>query len=228
MKLLIKTSFLLFTMALFVSCSNKPSGADAKTGDAVGNPAQSSANAKQYKVSNQSSKILWTGSKPTKNHTGTVDISEGTLAVDGNNIVSGSFKLDMNTITVTDLKPEEGKAKLEGHLKGTVSEKADDFFNVGKFPTGSFVITKVEPVSGNPSATHRITGDLTLRDITKSITFDASVAMTGNKLSAVTPAFKIDRTQWGVNYGSKSIFDNLADNFVNDEIALVINIDATL
>ncbi len=228
MNYLLKITFLFLGLGLVVSCSNKPAGADAKTGDAVGKAAQAAADAKVYKVSNTTSQVLWTGSKPTGQHTGTIGISNGSLSVEGNKITGGNFDLDMTSITVTDLKAEDGKGDLEGHLKGLKDDNADHFFNTRKFPTGKFVITNVEAVSGNPSATHKITGDLTLKGISKSVTFDASVGMAGNKLSAVTPAFKINRTEWGVNYKSKSVFDDLKDKFVDDDIALVINIDANM
>lgn len=228
MNYLLKYTFFFLAISLVFACKNKPAGADAKTGDAVGKAATAAAAAQTFKVTPGASQVLWTGSKPTGQHTGTISISEGSLSVQDNNIVSGAFTLDMNSINVTDLKPEDGKADLEGHLKGSKEDNADHFFNVSKYPTAKFVITGVEAVSGNPSATHKITGDLTIKGTTKSITFDASVALAGNKLSAVTPAFKINRTEWGVNYGSKSVFDNLKDKFIDDDIALVINIDANM
>ena len=38
--------------------------------------------------------------------------------------------------------------------------------------------------------------------------------------------FAIDRTKWDVNYGSKSVFDNLGDKFINDDIELTVTVVA--
>jgi hypothetical protein len=42
-----------------------------------------------------------------------------------------------------------------------------------------------------------------------------------------TDSFKINRTEWNINYASKSIFDDLKDKFVNDDIELKVNVTAT-
>ena len=118
------------------------------------------------------------------------------------------------------MKAGEGKEDLEGHLK------TGDFFETEKFPTGQFVITKVAPASGQPNVTHNITGNLTLKGVTKSVTFPANVIAAGNKISAVTPAFKINRTEWGIKYGS-GLLGTPADKIIHDEIALVVNLQAT-
>ncbi|MFT4668127.1 MAG: polyisoprenoid-binding protein YceI, partial [Gammaproteobacteria bacterium] len=73
---------------------------------------------------------------------------------------------------------------------------------------------------------HNITGNLTLKGQTKSITFPASVQIAGNSLSAVSLPFKIDRTEWGIKFMSKSILDDLKDGFVEDEVSLTINLMA--
>ena len=171
------------------------------------------------------SMVSWEGSKPTGSHTGTIKLSSGELTLDGMAITGGSFVLDMNSITNTD---QEGgkKAGLEAHLKGTAEGKEDHFFNVPKYPTGKFEITKVVKVNGNPSATHSIYGNLTIREITKQIGFQALVGIGKDRVEVTTPPFTIDRTNWDINYGSKSIVDNLGDNFINDEIGLTITLKA--
>lgn len=227
MKRFVQFSFFLLTVSLLiVSCKNKPAGEAAKTDEAAKTTAPAaSASAKGFAINPNQSKVLWVGSKPTGSHNGTINVAEGKLSVDNGQLVGGKFVLDMTSITCTDLKPGEGKEKLEAHLKGTTDENADDFFNVAKHPTGSFIITKVEALTGNPDATHNITGNLTLKGQTKSITFPASVNVADGKVTAVTPSFKINRTEWGINFMSKSVFDNLKDKFINDEIALNIQLE---
>ena len=206
-------------LGLVTSCSNSPKGEKTEATAATGKAAAASAAAKTYTVDTGASSITWTGSKPGGQHTGTIKLSKGTLSVKDGNIEAGNFTLDMNSIEVTDLKAGEGKEKLEGHLK------TGDFFEVEKFPTGTFTITKVEAVAGGGDVTHNITGDLKMKDVTKSITFGANVAAAGNALSAVTPAFKINRTEWGITYKS-GIIGTLKDKAIHDEMALVINLQA--
>jgi polyisoprenoid-binding protein YceI len=57
----------------------------------------------------------------------------------------------------------------DGHLK------SDDFFNAEKFPEIKFVSTKFEKVGDNK---YKITGNLTIRDVTKEAVFDATLGGT--------------------------------------------------
>jgi len=169
------------------------------------------------------SKVNWTGKKPGGAHEGFVSLASGELKVDNNEIKGGSFVIDLTSIVNTDLKDEGTNAKLVGHLKSA------DFFDVEKFPTARFEITKVTKLNGSaatgtPKSTHKIDGDLTMKGITKKVSFDASVNILNGKLTAASLPFTIDRTQWGVNYQSKSVFAELKDKFIDDEIALTVDL----
>jgi len=214
-----RISFLLLCLGLFTTSCKKPAGEAAKTG-AAKDVAAAAASAKSFAVNTAASQVLWTGSKPTGQHSGNIKISNGQLQVAGNAVTGGSFTLDMNSINVTDLSGDE-KAGLEAHLKGMGAGKEDHFFNSTKYPTAKFQITSVAPATSNP-----VTGNLTMKDKTNSITFPANVVVIGGKVNAVTPPFTINRTLWGVNYGSASVFDDLKDKVINDEISLQINLEA--
>ena len=166
------------------------------------------------------SNIQWEGAKPTGKHNGTISIQSGELMLTEGAIVGGIFTIDMASIVNHDLEDAESNTKLVTHLK------SPDFFEVETYPTAVFQITSVEPISGNAEANHNITGNLTMKDVTKSITFPAMVTMDDESVTATSPAFVIDRTQWNVQYGSKTLFDNLKDKFINDEISLRINLTA--
>lgn len=168
-----------------------------------------------YKIT-PGAKMNWGGRKVGGGHVGTIDISGGEFLVDKNTITGGSFTIDMNSIVCTDLDEKSGKAKLEGHLKGP------DFFDVKKYPTAKFKITKVVAVKNNPNLTHNIFGDLTLKDVTKNIGFNTKLAVSDGNLAAIVPNFKIDRTVFNVKYGSSKFFDNLKDKVIRDEIDLGI------
>ena len=113
----------------------------------------------------------------------------------------------MTSLTATDLTGEY-QGKLNGHLK------ADDFFGTDKFSTATLVFKKI--VTKKPN-TYTVTGDLTIKGITKPVTFD--LATTANTAST---AFKIDRTKYDIKYGSGSFFDSLGDKAINDDFDLVV------
>lgn len=102
-------------------------------------------------------------------------------------------------------------SKLEGHLK------SDDFFGVEKFPTATLIFTDVK-VKGKNS--YNITGDLTIKGKTNPVTFEISIY--GSK---ATTSLKIDRTKYGVKYGSTSFFDGLKDKAIYDEFDLVADLE---
>ncbi|SDF10913.1 YceI family protein [Chitinophaga filiformis] len=167
-----------------------------------------------FQVDNRNSKLLWTAHKVTGEHTGTINISSGTLNVENNALKNGSFKLDTRSITVTDIKDADGNAKLTGHLK------SDDFFAVEKFPTADFLITGIKPQGNNQ---YDLTGKLTIKGITNDISFPASVKVDKDKLTA-TAKLKIDRTKYDIKYRSKNYFENLGDKAIYDDFELDITL----
>ena len=181
---------------------------------------------KSFSVDNATSKVTWTGNKPAGSHTGTIDVSTGTLTVKDGNITAGDFTLDMNTISSTDLEGDM-KAGLEAHLKGQRKpEEVDDFFNVGKYPTAKFAITKVTKLVNDPDATHLVYGNLTIKEVTKELGIKAKLDISDAGVNVSTPEFSINRTEWGIQFMSKNFFDNLKDNFINDDIQLSIALNA--
>lgn len=161
------------------------------------------------KINIETSYITWKGKKVLGSHTGTIDLKEGYLEMDGDKLTGGMFVVDMTTIAVTDLKAGEGKEKLEGHLK------SDDFFGIANYQTSTLVFTTIQ----KNNTGYSITADLTIKEETHPITFDL-VMNTG----AATAALKVDRTKYGVRYGSGSFFDNLGDNTISDTFELMVTL----
>lgn len=170
-----------------------------------------------FTVDTKKSTIEWVGKKVTGQHSGTLRVQSGTLGVEGNSLRSGVFKIDMNSLACTDLEGESAK-KLEGHLKN------DDFFGTSKFPVADFVITKVSPAA---AGTVNITGNLTIKGITNPVSFLATVKRTGNTVVAVAKNISVDRTKYGVKYGSKSFFDSIGDKAIDDNFTLSVNLIAS-
>ena len=158
--------------------------------------------------------LTWIGNKPTGSHNGTVAIKSGDLLVEDGVLKGGEFVIDMNTITNLDMAGTDGAGKIEGHLK------AADFFDIAVYPTSTFVITSVLEVEANLA----VTGNLTIKDVTKSITIPAKISSEDGVTTFTSALFNIDRADFNVKYGSKSFFDDLKDKFINDdfEISFVV------
>jgi polyisoprenoid-binding protein YceI len=168
-----------------------------------------------YDVDTEQSTIQWTGRKVTGEHTGKINIKEGKLDMENNQLTGGSFVIDMNSIVNEDLSGEY-KGKLEGHLK------SDDFFGVATYPTAKFVITKVEAGKGKQ---HTLTGNLTIKGTTHEISFPATVNTAGNQVTA-NAKIVVDRAKYNVRYGSDSFFDNLGDKVIYDDFDLEVSLVA--
>ena len=133
---------------------------------------------------------------------------------------SGNFTIDMTSLENTDLAEDaEKKAKLEGHLK------SGDFFEVEKFPTATFEVTGVT-AGGTEGATHTVSGNLTMKGITKSVDIPANVSMADGKMTIETPEFTIDRTQWDVKFNS-GLFGAVGDAIIADDVKLKITLVGT-
>ena len=221
MKTLSRILFAFILIAGLASC--KGDSKAAKAGEA-GAKAEATVASKTYTISPAESTMTWAGSKITGDtHSGTIKLQSGSLAAEGDKITSGTFIIDMNTITNVDMAGSDGQGKLEGHLKN------EDFFDVPKFPTAMFNVTSVAPLAGTEDANYTITGNLTMKGVEKSISFPAMVVTVanGSKIAATTGSFAINRTDWGLKYGSGNFFKDLGDRAINDDINLTIQLMGT-
>lgn len=207
-------------VALFsFSCNDKAKEAETTEAETV---AVSETTGNDFEVDTTSSKIEWKGFKPTGTHFGTVSIDEGTFTITNGEIESGMFIIDMNSIAVNDLEGDK-KSNLENHLMGTVEGKEGDFFNVTEYPTATFEVTEFTKAEDGKTM---LSGNLNLKGKKNNITIPVSVNENAESVMIESEPFTIDRTKWEVNYGSKSVFDNLGDNFINDDIELKIMVSA--
>jgi hypothetical protein len=156
--------------------------------------------------------LTWKGTKPTGAHDGIVSLKSGGLLVNKGILVGGMFTIDMNTIINKDMKESDGAGKLEGHLK------APDFFDVATYPTSKFVITSVQEAEDKYS----VTGNLRIKDVTKSITIPATISIENGVTTFKSDKFNINRANFNIKYKSKSFFslDELKDKFIDDLIEM--------
>jgi polyisoprenoid-binding protein YceI len=166
------------------------------------------------------SSMVWTAKKVGGEHTGNVKIAKGVLSVDGKKLTGGSFDMDMTSMNNTDITNESFNAKLVNHLK------SEDFFHVEKHPTSTFQITKAEPIAGAKAGepNYTITGDLTIKGITHSISFPATVSVTGDKAEA-TAKIDLDRTKWDIKYRA-AIIGTAADKIIDDNFTIDLKVVA--
>jgi polyisoprenoid-binding protein YceI len=215
----------ILVIILLASCNSGPKGEKAETGDAL-TPLVTYENTTSYVVDTSKSVMKWIGSNPAGEHNGTVKFMRGFLKVADDQLLAGNVMVDMKSIDDEDLNNNHGlRGKLVKHLK------SKDFFDVNSFPEALFQIVSVESLTdaesqGGVKPTHKITGNLTIRGITKSIAFNANIKIKSGKLIAETSQFIIDRTDWDITYKSNKFFDDLKDQFINDEIGLIIELVA--
>lgn len=209
----------LIIALVMTSCQEKAEKANTSDAEAAAVSESTSVN---YTVNVTDSQIEWKGFKPTGTHTGTIKLDNGNLTVDDGRLQSGTFVIDMESIEVTDLEGDD-KMSLESHLKGTVEGKEGDFFNVNQFPEATFEVTSTESLAAGKS---RLSGNLSMKGQKHNISFPVTISNEDGVMKIESEPFTIDRTQWGINYGSKSVFDNLGDQFINDDMELKIMIKA--
>lgn len=175
-----------------------------------------SAFAQTFKADASKSSIAWLGKKVAGQHEGNVKLISGSFTLSGDVIKAGSFEADMTSITCKDLEGEWNE-KLVGHLK------SDDFFATAKFPKATLVIKEAKK---DASGVYQVKGDLTIKGITKPITFPSTIKNDGKTVTS-TSTIVVDRTQYDIRYGSKSFFDNLGDKTIDNDFTLTVVLVAT-
>lgn len=238
MKLVKRTGLFVAISFLALACS-KP-GDTVETTDAQEVGASEGVT---LAVDAATSKINWTGYKPTGKHFGFIPATEGEITVNGDELTGAKFVFDVPALKIEDM--EEGNefyGKLYGHLL------SPDFFDAENHPQAVFELTAVEPfragaivdkeefASANTpqkdseiapeNPTHWISGNLTLRGTTKNIKFPAVVKIEDGTVAAKA-GFNIDRTAWGLSYGDESsAADKAKDQFIYNTVSIGFDIIA--
>lgn len=114
-------------------------------------------------------------------------------------------------VDVTSL--DAGKPKLNGHLN------SPDFFDTAKYPTATFQSKSIEDGSNEAGMTHTVTGDLTMRGVTKNITFPMKLEVTDDRVTGASE-FAINRQDWNIAY------QGAPDDLVQDKVVLTVKLVA--
>lgn len=213
------TASLAFATFAFVSCNEAPKGDKATISD---EQKAADASGQTFIVDTAASEVKFTGNGVGKNHPGTFQLSSGTASVANNQITGGAFTININSL---DLE-EEGEmfdTKLKPHLL------SGDFFDAAKFGTAKFEITNVAPFKADgkdtslvAGANFSVSGNFTLKGVTKNITFPARIELDENHLKAEAN-FDIDRRQWQMNYGNDK---TLGDKFISETVNIELDLEA--
>ncbi len=115
----------------------------------------------------------------------------GTMQLDEASPASSKVEVHIDASSIDTNDP-----RRDGHLQGA------DFFNVAQYPEITFVSTKVEPAGGDR---YRVTGDLTLRGITRPVTLEVEHGGTvkdpwGNNRGGFGLKGSIDRKEFGLTF----------------------------
>ena len=223
-----KTTILTLVGAIaltFTACKSAPDSDEAKTGDAK--EVSITEGAATVAINTTESKLEWIGTKLSAYHSGTVNIKSGDLQLKDGSLTGGKFIIDMPTMI--SLKDDEGSnGKLTGHLM------SPDFFDVAKFPEAKFEITGVKAYTGAQAAggdaaeiseytvadpNAMVSGNLTIKDVTKNIEFPAKISVNNSGVEAVAK-FNIDRKLWNITY------PGMPDDLIQDMIWFGISLKA--
>ena len=220
------------SLFLVAACTNAPESDEAKTGEAK--EVSQDKTGEVWKLNVSDSRIEWVGTKVTGYHIGNVPLKSGEIYVKNGDVTGGKFIMAIANMEVIGPKGSDtaSNKKLLGHLKSA------DFFDIAKHPEGTFELTEVKPYKGEAikdttdprqeeiskykvtDPTHLVSGNLTLKGITKNIEFPARITVSGNAADAIAK-FNIDRKDWGIVYPGKP------DDLIRDAIHLGISIKAS-
>jgi len=162
-------------------------------------------------LNRKTSSLEWKGGLKVinNNHSGNLKLKSGNIYLNEGNKISGNIVIDMMSITNIDL-PDSKKEYLIGHLR------SQDFFDVERFPKASFKInsSKILEKQSDGKYNMEISGDLTIKSITKPIVLTALIDLKSDIKSA-TGTMKFSRIDFGVQYRSEMKLDD-TQSFWND------------
>ena len=212
-----KAAITLFVIAIaFTSCKNKEKKADTKDAQEV--EIVKAAETETYNTVKEGSMLKWRAAHlgGVQKRFGTTMLKSATVLLNDNVVTNADFVIDLASLTVDSFDDAESKGKLEGHLK------SPDFFNIEMHPTAKFELTNVEKTTGDYNS--KITGNLTILEVSKSITFNANIAVLDNSVAINSEDFSVNRQDWGLNYHTEGDAGVPADYLIANTVGFTINV----
>ena len=167
-----------------------------------------------YRLDPSASVLEWIGRNINNRHYGRIPIKSGEVVISNGELSLGEITLEMSGISNLDLQDEDYRQMLVNHLK------SDDFFAIDRYPVASIVMRSWQPIVGATPGTpdHNVQGELTIKGVTRPLTFQVSLALQEDGTLKAQAAFDIDRTAWNITYGSGRLFEKLGMHLVHDRI----------
>jgi polyisoprenoid-binding protein YceI len=170
----------------------------------------------RYELDLEKSQIRFIGKNSIldKKHTALFKLSEGFIITEDTSLSAGEFVIDMNSLTGTKFDNDESRQKFEGHLK------SPDFFYTEKYPTATLKL-----ISANDRIYKiKTKAELTIKGKTQEMDLNVLAGASGERDLKISGSVIINRTDFGINYGSGSIFDDLGDNIIEDQVPVVFDL----
>ncbi len=182
-------------------------------------------NTTEYTV-NSSSVVEWKAfhALRTVPRYGIVPVKSGTVTLTNDQLTAGKFVLDISNLKLDIASvgnDEKDHADLSGHLK------SKDFFNIEEFPIASFEITQINTTKTGEKYSHQLSGNLSIKDITKNITFLVNMMLDTDQVSIISETFTIDRTIFNLTYNVEGAEGVVKDYAVSKDIDFTIKLSAT-
>lgn len=177
--------------------------------DAAAATEQTALTGTPVPIAASDSTVTWIGAKLTGNHVGGFRAVDGQVYVDNGEVTGADVRIDMTSIYSDD-------DDLTGHLSSA------DFFEVETYPESRFRTTAIRPIAPadevqSETATHMVTGQLTMHGQTNEVTFPTYIAAT-DAGATVQSSFLIDRTEWGITY------PGMQDDLINEMVRIELDV----
>jgi len=169
-----------------------------------------------YCLAPDRSVLEWIGRNLNNRHCGRIAFAGGELAIAGGMLTGGSMTLNMQSISNLDLQDEGYRRMLVAHLR------SEDFFAVDRYPLATISLKGWQQLAGATpgNANYTVSGELTIKDVTRTLFFPATVAPQEDGSIKAQAAFDLDRTLWNAGYGSGRLFERLGMHLVSDLITI--------
>lgn len=213
-----KRNFILSISLLFATFFVVTSCKKDATVENGGKEVSTKADGEVYVVDEAKSVVEWTGYKifqsENTSHFGTLNFSNGEVTVKDDQLESGKFTVDMNSLLVKDLTDPEKKSHLEKDLKSS------KFFDIEKFSEATFEITSVKTNDAGDYNT-TIDGNMTIKGKTNHISVNANVEVENDIVYIKSQRTEINRRDFDVNFTSP-----ISNGVIKDEVSIQLNISA--
>ncbi|WP_299312554.1 YceI family protein [uncultured Aquimarina sp.] len=161
--------------------------------------------AQNFKLDSQKSTLFWTGKAAFSSYSlkGTVAPKKGTLYITDKAIATLNIIIDMKSL-------DHENSDLKNHLKN------EDFFEVKKYPEATFFLDNITNIEEGKAI---LRGKLTIKEKTNTEDIPVKIEQTKSRI-ILKFNHTIDRTKYGVNHNSPSIFKRMKENAIADEFIL--------